>query len=549
MSASPASLLKSKMLADMESAKNSQALKKAKLGVKKFPEDPDFWSMAGFVLQSEKQFKKAAQYFLGAAKLRPGDEKDIENLVYALELSNQVTAAEKYLTKTIEKYPENIQFAMILGNLIARGKRWHDLIEFATDGLSRFPAKIGLLTLRGTAYAQLGRNLLSFQDRKHAYSLSPTHPMAAKLYATSLHQQGRKSEAKQIFSSFVNKDPNDLNALYEFSQLATSDEARDLLKSIDQISIEEQYEEDLLYYAKARLVTTSQDLSSALPLFAKANAIRSTNHPYDSEKEDRFFELSGNCIETTRTAKGHPKLGTSVPIFIVGQPRSGTTLLEMMLSSADDVYGCGELPAIGFFCKRYLDDEQKFSNLEAESLAGYYVDNLPKFPEKIKAFVDKMPHNYQRIGYILSAIPNAKIVHILRDPRDTALSTWIQRFSDTGLSHAYDWHAMAHSANLYRRYMNLWQSKFESQILTVQYEHLTSAPETVMRQVVEHCGIEWDPAMISPERNKGTVRTASIDQVRSKISSKSVGKWKQAEEELRPFLASLDNTLWPEYDL
>jgi len=129
------------------------------------------------------------------------------------------------------------------------------------------------------------------------------------------------------------------------------------------------------------------------------------------------------------------------------------------------------------------------------------------------------------------------------------LSSWIQRFSAAGITHAYDWFAMAHSANLYRRYMNLWQSKFERQILTIQYEHLTSEPETVIKQVAEHCGIDFDPAMISPERNKGTVRTASIDQVRSKISSKSVGKWEQAEEELRPFLADLDNTLWPEYDL
>jgi tetratricopeptide (TPR) repeat protein len=537
------------MLADMESAKNSQALKKAKLGVKKFPKDPDFWSMSGFILQSEKHYKKAAQYFLGAAKLRPDDEKDVENLVYALEMSNQNPAAEKYLVKTIEKHPNNFQFAMILGNFFARGMRWHELIEFTTDCMSRFPAKIGLLTLRGTAYAQLGRNLLSFQDRKRAYDLSPTHPMAARLYATSLQQQGDKSEAKRIFASLISRDPNDLNALYQLSSLATPDEARDLLKVIDQISIEEQYDEELFHYARARLVNTAQDLTNALPFFAKANAIRSANFPYETEKEDRFFDVSEDCFKTTRTVKEHPKLGTIVPIFVVGQPRSGTTLLEMMLSSADDVYGCGELPAIGFYCKKYLDHAQIFSTLEAEELAEYYVDNLPSIPEKSRAFVDKMPHNYQKLGFILSAIPSAKIVNILRDPRDTALSTWIQYFSTTGITHAYDWFAMAHSANLYRRYMNLWQSKFESQILTIRYEDLTSAPETVMRQIVEHCGIDWDPAMLSPELNKGMVRTASIDQVRSKISSKSVGKWKQAEEDLQPFLANLDNTLWPEYDL
>jgi len=217
------------MLADMESEKNSQALNKAKLGVKKFPKDPDFWSMCGYALQSEKKYKKAAHYFLGAAKLRPGDEKDVENLVSALEMSNQITAAENYLVKTIEKYPENNQFTMLLGDFLARARRWNDLVEFTTDRLTQFPAKIGLLTLRGTAYAHLGRNLLSFQDRKRAYELSPTHPLAANLYAKNLHQRGDRNEAKRIFASFLARDPNDLNALFELSSLATPDEARDLL--------------------------------------------------------------------------------------------------------------------------------------------------------------------------------------------------------------------------------------------------------------------------------------------------------------------------------
>ena len=458
MSASPASLLKSKILADMENSKNSQALKKAKLGVKKFPNDPDFWSMSGFVLQSEKQYKKAAQYFLGAAKLRPGDEKDVENLITALEMSNQISAAESYLAKTIEKHPKNNQFPIFFGNLLARNERWKELVEFTSDRLSRFPDWVGLLTLRGTAYNHLNRNLQSFQDRRHAYELSPTHPMAARLYAQSLLQQGNKTEAKQILFAIVERDPNDLNAIYELSLIATPDEARDLLKIIDNISQEDVHEEDLLYYARAQLVKTSQDLGNALPFFAKANAIRAAKNPYDAKKEKRFWEISKSCFETTLTAKEQPNLGTNIPIFVVGQPRSGTTLLEMMLSSADDVFGCGELPAIGQFCKKYVEDAHDFSIMEAEKLARYYVDNLPSIPKDGRAFVDKMPHNYQKLGFILSAIPGAKVVNIMRDPRDTALSTWVQRFPASGITHANDWVAMAHSANLYRRYMDLWHS-------------------------------------------------------------------------------------------
>jgi len=121
-----------------------------------------------------------------------------------------------------------------------------------------------------------------------------------------------------------------------------------------------------------------------LPFFAKANAILSANRPYDPEKENRFFKISENCFDNTRIAKEYPKLAAIVPIFVVGQPRSGTTLLEMMLSSADDIYGCGELSTIEWFCQKFLDNAQNFSTLEAEELAKYYVDNLPGIPKKVE---------------------------------------------------------------------------------------------------------------------------------------------------------------------
>lgn len=541
--------LKSKILQDIKNSKNAQALKKAKLGVKKFPGDPDFWSMAGFVLQSEKQYKKSVQFFLGAVKLRPRDEKDIENLATALEMSNQTSTAEKYLRQTLNRHPDILQVYVLLGNLLARQERWHDLVRLATTSLEIFPEDVEFLTLRGSAYNHLNDYHLSFTDRNRAYELKPTHPMAARLFAQSLHQQGDKVDAKKILFEIVDLDPKNIDAIYDLSMMATPNEAVTLLAVIDQISEDDVQENDVLLYTRAHLIKASKNLKDALPLFAKANAARFANDPYDTNSENRIFSLTEQHFSTKTPVKITSDTGSRVPIFIVGQPRSGTTLLEMMLSSSEGIHGCGELDTVIQFCKNFQVKGHEFSISDAKELARHYFQNLPNVPIDSFAIVDKTPLNYQKLGYILSAIPNAKVVNILRDPRDTALSSWIQRFTERGMRHTNDLAAMAYSANLYRRYMNFWQTQFSSQILTIQYEQLTSEPEEVVRSIAKHCGIAWDPAMISPEKNNGIVKTASIDQVRSKISSNSVGNWQQAAEEMSTFIDGLDFDLWPEYEL
>ncbi|MVO17482.1 tetratricopeptide repeat-containing sulfotransferase family protein [Parasedimentitalea huanghaiensis] len=549
MPSSPAASLKSKILLDIENAKNSQALKKAKLGVKKFPKDPDFRSLAGFVLQSEGQYKKSVPFFLGAAKIRPRSEKDIENLTSALEMSNQIPAAEKYLTQTIARYPDILHAYSLLGNLLARQERWNELVEFATNSLSVFPEKIELLTLRGTAYSRLNLYNESFNDRLSAYELSPTHPMAARLFAQALHHKGAQAEAKKVLTGIVGRNPKDLEAIYDLSLLATAKDAGKLLALIEQISEDEVPEADLLHFARANLIKISKGLTSALPVYARANAIRFSHLPYEAERENKDFSFAEQQFATKNVTVNLSEVEARIPIFIVGQPRSGTTLLEMMLSSCEQVHGCGELGAARQFCKTFQESNHQFNASDAAELAQHYFSNLPNPAENSLATVDKMPHNYQILGYILSAIPNAKIVNILRDPRDTALSTWIQRFPVGGIRYANDLISMAHSANLYRRYMELWRTTFASKILNVQYEQLTRDPENVSKRIAQHCGINWDPAMISPERNTGTVKTASVDQVRNKISTKSIGSWQQAADELKPFLDELDFDLWPEYDL
>lgn len=303
-----------------------------------------------------------------------------------------------------------------------------------------------------------------------------------------------------------------------------------------------------LEFAKAHLIEKSEGLAKALPQFAKANAIQQSILPYDPEIEENKISDILDLFP-----QGSPRVSVEqnsmpVPIFIIGQPRSGTTLMEMMLSSAPGIAGRGELMLMTDLSAKFHTSGTSLDSEAAKAIAQSYLDQMPGIPTDSIAFVDKMPHNYQNVGFILAAFPNARIIDMLRDPRDVGLSKWIQRFLAEGMNDTSNLEAIAHTANLYRRYMSHWDKLFGNRILTMPYEDLVADPVTHSQRVAEFCGIEWCQSMVHPEKNTRQVRTASVDQVRNKISTKSIGRWRKVADQIKPMLDGFDPELWPEYD-
>ena len=175
--------------------------------------------------------------------------------------------------------------------------------------------------------------------------------------------------------------------------------------------------------------------------------------------------------------------------------------MEMMLSSAPDIAGCGELTIAGELSQKVRESGKPFDADAAAECAAEFRRLMPPLPESSTAFVDKMPHNYQRLGFIMSAFPNARVINMLRDPRDVGLSKWIRRFHSPGMRYASNLESIAHSANLYRCYLSHWEKLFGDRILTVRYEDLVVDPKTCIQQVAAFCGIDWDERMMTPEKN------------------------------------------------
>jgi hypothetical protein len=233
-------------------------------------------------------------------------------------------------------------------------------------------------------------------------------------------------------------------------------------------------------------------------------------------------------------------------------PRSGTTLTEQIISSHPLVYGAGELPKI----PELIGEATREANLAGErigfpgwaelfegekfaEMAQSYLDYIADLNGDALRVTDKMPHNFQNVGLISTMFPNARIIHVMRDPVDNCLSCFQQNFA---MPHTYstDLGDLGHHYREYRRLMAHWREVIPNPMYEVQYEELVQDQERVSRELIAFCGLDWDDRCLEFNKKKGAVKTASVWQVRQPIYTESVKKWKMYEGYIDELLDELN---------
>jgi Sulfotransferase domain. len=241
-------------------------------------------------------------------------------------------------------------------------------------------------------------------------------------------------------------------------------------------------------------------------------------------------------------------LGTRTPLFIVGMHRSGTTLLEQLLDGHGDVKGVGELYdftsqmryATDHHCRGVVDATivERAGGVDFEAVGRGYLEKMEWRLGKERYFTDKLPSNFLNIGFICRALPQAKILHMVRDPVETCFSNLRELFSDAN-PYSYDQLELADYYKQYRRLMAHWHQAWPGRILDVDYAELTRDPETVMRRVAAFCGLGYEAGMLDIAARKRGVATASAVQVRQGIVARERPKWAPYEEYLQPLIQAL----------
>jgi hypothetical protein len=288
----------------------------------------------------------------------------------------------------------------------------------------------------------------------------------------------------------------------------------------------------------------------------RANTVKRRRIAYDESRTLELFDrirsaFDRRLFEATAGGGCH----SSLPVFVIGMPRSGTTLIEQILASHPAIHGAGELSDFDQLAHQMCDgggkafrvpeDTRILRPVDLLKLGETYVAGLQRLAPRAERITDKMPANFLYAGLIQLALPRARIIHVLREPRDTCLSCYSKLFT-AEQNFTYD---LGELGRYYRKYAGLmahWRDVLpEGRMLEIRYEDVIDDLEGSARQLIEHCGLDWDPRCIAFHQSQRPVRTASAVQVRRPIYRTSLERWRAYETHLAPLFAELGDLATP----
>jgi Tfp pilus assembly protein PilF len=292
------------------------------------------------------------------------------------------------------------------------------------------------------------------------------------------------------------------------------------------------------------------EYAQAAQTFARANAVKRATLTYviagAEQRLKRLAEVFDAQLLRRLSSQG---ADSRRPIFVVGMPRSGSTLVEQILAAHPDVHGGGEmyiLPSLldnsrGLGGAPYPDWARTMNAVDCATIGAAYVNRLPTGLPPRPRTTDKWLDNFEHLGLIALCLPHAKVIHCHRDPRDQLLSCWSLLFSQNQ-EYTYDTSELLRFYRAYRGLMEHWRSVLPSgMMLEVRYEGLVAEPEAQSRRILEHCGLEWDDEVLHFWQSRRAVKSASMVQVRQPIYDRSIGRWKPFAQHIPDLLGGFDD--------
>jgi len=450
---------------------------------------------------------------------------------------NKIDEAMSSYTKGIKVNPE---FAMIYNNIgtLYRLKGDHINSEIYFKKSVSLNNKIAEPHNNlGNLYSILNRNDESMKSFKNAINTNPNFFWAHYNLGILNTSLGNFIDAQKNFQECLKYNPNFFPAHRSLSRVTTyknNNEHLNVMKKIfSDAKIDENNKTDL-GFALGKASEDIKDFGSAFNYYKKANDIKRNKIRFSLYDEQNNFD-NIKKIFTKELFNKFENLGfkNSSPIFIVGMPRSGTTLIEQILSSHKEVFGLGELDLIPELFLKYNNSDPNALNLE--KLGMEYINEVKIISNNSSKFTDKLPVNFKWIGFIKLILPNSKIVHCYRNPRDNCLSIFKNYFVKSQLNFAYNMKEIIEYYKLYKDLMNYWNLVLPKFVLNINYEEIVNNFEAEIMSLLKNCNLSWDKNSLEFYKNKRAIKTASDTQARKKIYKSSINSWRNFKKELEPF--------------
>ncbi len=498
-------------LVNLYNSKNFEdVIKKGKLLIKKYPNQLLFYNATSLSLSAIGKNEEALKLLKNALNQENNNIHVLNNLGLISGILNKNELARSYYEKALSINENFIDALVNLANLNLKENRVNE-------------AK-------------------SFLDK--AASLSKSHQTDIIIYSAlgQYHQYvGNFKEAIECFNTVNKINPINVIADKGISLVHKyTDENDPHLKLMEQKieKIKDQENLQHLYFALGKAYEDLKKFDKSFKYISYGNKIADKKFNYNIGDQRKLFKDIKKLFENSKIDKKiEPKKKI---IFIVGMPRSGTTLVEQILSCHNKIYGAGELAYLDIAIKENLmkNDEfikEKIGDFDSKSFINVqeaYMRGINLFDYKEEFLVDKAPLNFKWIGIIKIIFPNSKIIHCKRDPMDVCFSNFKNNFSSKVIGFCYNLKKLGAYYNLYKDLMTFWNEKFDEDIFNLSYEELINNQEKVTKDLIEFCDLEWDENCLSPHKNNKTVATASLAQVRSPIYKTSIKSWENYKNEL-----------------
>ena len=549
----------------------------------------------GSVERARQNYEGAIEWYRKALIINPQYIESLSNLGAVLVESDRGDEAVPHLEKALEidgnyavaicnlglarikqeRYPEAI--SLLLRSLqlspgyvesligLARAhfeQEQHELaLNILQEVLKTHEKRADAHSLMGSIYTEQGKADLAEASFQRVLAIDPKNTAAMTGIGNIKMERGDFVGAKADFMSAIALDANNIEARFYLTQVEKVAKGDTNIVALENILTSQNYlsadKKISLHYALGKAYDDLKLVDEAFPHFLEGARLKRSKITFDRTTDAQLVDgiidaVSGDVVQKLQGAGGDL---SDAPIFILGMPRSGTTLVEQIISSHPDVFGAGELDYLIQILQQVHAKSgeeggseiplvktifpQNLTRLTPELLTEYghqYIEQVKALAPDTKRITDKMPANYLLMGLIPLILPNAKIIHVKRDPIDTCLSCFTRLFN-RHQNATYELEELGLHYQNYLKIMEHWRKVMPAdQFIEVQYEDLVKNTESEAKRLIQYCGLKWDKRCLDFYKNERSVRTASVTQVRQPVYQSSVKRWKSYEKYLGPLL-------------
>jgi len=495
---------------------------------------------------------EAVANFERAIPLAPGLAELHFSLANALQRLGRFEAAVRHYQRAIALKADIPDAHANLARALGALSRWQEALPNVQQAVRVAPNSANAHHAMGFTLWNLERDQEALASLDKALLLDPRHVDAATTRGVLLHELGQQEESRAQLARVIALSPGKTAAYLHLSdakRFAPGDSEIAAMESLlPKVANQPLQEQINLHFALAKAYSDTGEHARAFQHLKQGNALKRRGIDYDEaatvESYERIARTFTAELIAEKAGDGDP---SERPIFIVGMPRSGSTLIEQVLASHPRVHGAGErkdfrdalIAADKEQWDKYPDLVSTLTSEQTRAIASRYLASMGAGAGEADRFVDKMLGNFVYVGLIHLVLPKARIIHARRDPVDTCLSCFSKHFR-TSQKFAYDLGELGRFYRAYDKLMAHWRSVLPAgAMIEVQYEDMVADLEGQTRRMLDYCGLEWNDACLAFHKTERPVRTASGAQVREPIYKKSVGRWRAYEEVLKPLIEAL----------